>query len=167
MGRFNFCFSGDFYWQNFNFGGELSARQQFYEAFSVFLMFFNFLRSQAWSRLTTREAVPIHKFITNNQASFHLWWKENMLNHQRVSKYYELGCRFISLGIFLFCRYIFQISRELFFQWFYFVKELLLLLLLLCPFIVFAQAVLNAEIFLLGELQLVAKGQEDAFTLYV
>ena len=44
---------------------------------------------------------------------------------------------------------------------------LLLLLLLLCHFIVFTQAVLNAEIFLLGELQLVAKGQEGAFTLHV
>ena len=38
---------------------------------------------------------------------------------------------------------------------------LLLLLLLLCRFIAFAQAVLNAEILFLGELQLVAKGQED------
>ena len=44
---------------------------------------------------------------------------------------------------------------------------LILLLLLLCHFIVFTQAVLNAEIFLLGELQLVAKGQEGAFTLHV
>ena len=44
---------------------------------------------------------------------------------------------------------------------------LLLLLLLLCRFIAFAQAALNAEIFLLGELQLVAKDQEDAFTLHV
>ena len=43
----------------------------------------------------------------------------------------------------------------------------LLLLLLLYRFIAFAQAVLNAEIFLLGELQLVAKDQEDAFTLHV
>ena len=34
-------------------------------------------------------------------------------------------------------------------------------------FIAFAQAVLNAEIFLLDELQLVAKGQEDDFTLHV
>ena len=31
----------------------------------------------------------------------------------------------------------------------------------------FAQAVLYAEISLLGELQLVAKGQEDTFTLHV
>ena len=41
------------------------------------------------------------------------------------------------------------------------------LLLLLRRFIAFAQAVLNAKIFLLGELQLTAKGQEDAFTLHV
>ena len=45
--------------------------------------------------------------------------------------------------------------------------SLLLLLLLLCRFIAFAQAALNGEIFLLGELQLVAKDQEDAFTLHV
>ena len=44
---------------------------------------------------------------------------------------------------------------------------LLILSLLLCFFIAFAQAVLNAEVFLLRELQLVAKGQEDAFTLHV
>ena len=44
---------------------------------------------------------------------------------------------------------------------------LLLLLLFLCRFIAFTQAVLNADIFLLGELQIVAKGQEDAFTLHV
>ena len=45
--------------------------------------------------------------------------------------------------------------------------SLLLLLLLLYLFIAFAQAVLNSEIFFLGELQLVAKGQEDAFTLHI
>ena len=43
----------------------------------------------------------------------------------------------------------------------------LLLLLLLCRFIAFALAVINAEIFFLGELQLAAKGQEDAFTVHV
>ena len=45
--------------------------------------------------------------------------------------------------------------------------NLLLLLLLLSRFIAFDQAILNAETFLLGELQLVAKGQEDAFILHV
>ena len=43
----------------------------------------------------------------------------------------------------------------------------LLLLLLLFRFIAFGEAVLYAEMFLLGRLQLVAKGQEDAFTLHV
>ena len=28
-------------------------------------------------------------FISNNRASFHLWWKKNLVKHQRVSKYYE------------------------------------------------------------------------------
>ena len=45
--------------------------------------------------------------------------------------------------------------------------RLLLLLLLLFRFIAFGEAVLYAEMFLLGRLQLVAKGQEDAFTLHV
>ena len=31
-------------------------------------------------------------FISHNRASFHLWWKENLLKHQKVSKYYESGC---------------------------------------------------------------------------
>ena len=31
-------------------------------------------------------------FITNNHASFQLWWKENLLIYQNVSKYYEHGC---------------------------------------------------------------------------
>ena len=30
-------------------------------------------------------------FISNNRASFHLWW-----NHQKVSKYYEKDCRCFS-----------------------------------------------------------------------
>ena len=41
------------------------------------------------------------------------------------------------------------------------------LLLLLCRFIAFALAVLDGEIFFFGELQLAAKGQEDAFTINV
>ena len=45
------------------------------------------------SRLATREAARVYQFITNNHASFHFWWKENLLNHQKVSKYYEHDCR--------------------------------------------------------------------------
>ena len=25
--------------------------------------------------------------VTNNHTSFHLWWKENLPNHEKVSKY--------------------------------------------------------------------------------
>ena len=31
-------------------------------------------------------------FISNNRAWLCLWWKENLLKHQRVSKYYENDC---------------------------------------------------------------------------
>ena len=30
--------------------------------------------------------------ISNNRASFHLWWRENLLKHRKVSKYYEKHC---------------------------------------------------------------------------
>ena len=32
------------------------------------------------------------KNSTFDHASFHLWCKENLLNHQKVSKYYEHDC---------------------------------------------------------------------------
>ena len=45
-------------------------------------------------------------FISNNCASQHLWRKENLVKHQRVSKYYENDCRY-----FNWCkRYIKNIS---------------------------------------------------------
>ena len=59
--------------------------------FEVFLIFPNFPRSS----LLGRSATGIYQFITNNDASFHLWWKENLLNYQKVSKYYEYTCRFV------------------------------------------------------------------------
>ena len=31
-------------------------------------------------------------FTSNNRASFHLWWKENLVKYQKVSKYYENDC---------------------------------------------------------------------------
>ena len=48
-------------------------------------MFPNFLISYVLSLLTTCEA-------TNNHALFHLRQKGNLLNHQKVSKYYEHDC---------------------------------------------------------------------------
>ena len=35
-------------------------------------------------------------YLSNNCASFHLWWKENLVKHQKVSKYYENDCCFSS-----------------------------------------------------------------------
>ena len=32
-------------------------------------------------------------FITNNYISLHLWWKENLVIQQNISKYYEHSCR--------------------------------------------------------------------------
>ena len=37
-------------------------------------------------------------FISNNRASFHFYWKENLVNHQKVSKYHENVCRFFECG---------------------------------------------------------------------
>ena len=31
-------------------------------------------------------------FITNNHDSFQLWWKENFIKHEKVSKYYGQDC---------------------------------------------------------------------------
>ena len=31
-------------------------------------------------------------FISNNRPLFHLWWKENLVKHEKVSKYYEIDC---------------------------------------------------------------------------
>ena len=36
-------------------------------------------------------------FITNNRASFHLWGKENLVKHQKVSKCYENRCMLLEM----------------------------------------------------------------------
>ena len=48
--------------------------------------------SEVLSRLTTRKVTPIYQFFTINHALFHLWWKENLLNYQKVLNHYELDC---------------------------------------------------------------------------
>ena len=57
------------------------------------LIFPNFL---VLRRSATRKVTSIYQFVTNNHVSFHLWRKENLLNHQKVSKYYELDCTCLS-----------------------------------------------------------------------
>ena len=34
------------------------------------------------TRSATRDATRIYQFVTNNQASFHLWYKEKLVKHQ-------------------------------------------------------------------------------------
>ena len=33
-------------------------------------------------------------FVSNNRTSFHLWRKENLIKHQKASKYYETTCSY-------------------------------------------------------------------------
>ena len=37
---------------------------------------------------------PWYIHIYKNCTSFHLWWKENLVKNQKVSKYYENGCSY-------------------------------------------------------------------------
>ena len=55
--------------------------------------------------MATREVTRIYQFITDTHASFHLRWKENLLNHQIISKYYEHDWSTLEL-IMLFLVYI-------------------------------------------------------------
>ena len=48
----------------------------------TFLIFPNFLRLKSFASLYIM-------LISNNRASFHLWLKENLVKHQKVSKYCE------------------------------------------------------------------------------
>ena len=40
-------------------------------------------------------------FINNNRTSFHLWWKGNLIKHQKVSKYYENDCLWNFISLFM------------------------------------------------------------------
>ena len=72
--------------------------------FEIFLIFPNLLGTGSpsprplaagmpWSiKLFGSLWVNLNMFITNNRATLHLWWKENLVKHQKVSKYYENDC---------------------------------------------------------------------------
>ena len=49
----------------------------------------NFLKFQVLGRLANSKATRHYGFIGNNHTSFHLQWKENLLNHQKVSSHYK------------------------------------------------------------------------------
>ena len=73
--------------------GGLNTGKKIIWRFQILLLFPNFLRSYVLSRPAVREATRTYQFITNNHTSFNLRWKENLLKHQKVSKYYEHDCR--------------------------------------------------------------------------
>ena len=52
-------------------------------------------------------------FITNNHASFHSRWKENLVKYQKVSKYYENDYSFV-IGLFFHICFCFESLAVLF-----------------------------------------------------
>ena len=92
--KFNFDFWRIFfqYWQNFNFRSKIEHQATIHE---VFTSTWYFLISLAFKSLDVRQLVRqlvYVMFITNNRDSFHLWWHENFVKHQNVSKYYGKDC---------------------------------------------------------------------------
>ena len=65
--------------------------------------------------------------ISNNRTSFHLWWKENLVKHWKVSKYYETDClqNFLSLFMFLLTAKSVKKSHILARMFFIFLKKVL------------------------------------------
>ena len=60
--------------------------------FGIILNFPKFRRSKVVSRSTTHQVTLIYQFIKNDQASFHLWWKVNLVKYHKFSKYCNHGC---------------------------------------------------------------------------
>ena len=73
----------------FLFQEKIEHCKQILSSFGIFLIYPIFLRYSVLSCSATWEAAPIYQFICNNDASFHLWSKENLLNNQKVSKYHK------------------------------------------------------------------------------
>ena len=65
-------------------GWPLSYNSLKFEVFPDFQIF-----SNSWGNLDIACLLVIIK-----HASFHLWWKENLVKHQNVSKYHDQDCSF-------------------------------------------------------------------------
>ena len=74
---------------------------------SLFLAFSKFLRSPVLLVQKKVRQLVNTMFITNNRASFHLRWKETLVKHQKVSKYYENDCRFQEIAVIYFTSWAF------------------------------------------------------------
>ena len=58
------------------------------------LTFISLLFCKSYLNLSTINKSVIIIIIKTNGASFYLWWKQNLVKHPKVSKYYEKDCSF-------------------------------------------------------------------------
>ena len=93
-GKFNLYFSGVFpnIDKIFILGRRLSTRLWFYQVlrFSWYFLISSDPHPSIVRQLVRQLAYTM--FITNIHASFQLWWKENLVKLQKVSKYYDHDC---------------------------------------------------------------------------
>ena len=84
------------YWGNVCFGAGAGCWVLGYHSmgFGTFLIFPNFLRL-SWFVPQLVVQLVYTMFISNNLASFRLWWNQNLLKHQKLSKY-ENDCSLMS-----------------------------------------------------------------------
>ena len=67
------------------------------KSLEIFQRYSNFLRSEVLIPSATPKGTCIYLFNSNNYDLFHLWSKESLLSHQKVSKYYEFNCMLIRI----------------------------------------------------------------------
>ena len=72
----------------FSFRGITEQTAIILWSLDIFLLFPIFLRSEVLSRIITCVVTCIYQFNNNNHALFQLRWKKNLLNLQKVSKFY-------------------------------------------------------------------------------
>ena len=88
------------YWQNFHFRDRLSNRLQFYEVLRSSWYFLISKDPKSYVIWQLVRKLVDTMFITNNPDFSHLWRKENLINHQNVSKYYDQDCSIYLLKLY-------------------------------------------------------------------
>ena len=98
--------ASSFYWESFAGAGKILVLGNFFGGvrrqcgglqLHEILTLLSIVNCEVLIRLATREATRTHQFITNNQASFHLWGKKKLVKHQNFSKYYDHSCRLLKI----------------------------------------------------------------------
>ena len=75
-------------------------------------------------------------FVANHNASFHFWWKENLVKYQKVSKYYAHGCLQNFLLLFFFLWTALLVKNSHFFYFIFLRNVLAQTLALFCNLVV-------------------------------